>query len=221
MDFGQKLKRLRKLCRPPLTQEKLSEALNVSPQLISAWEKGRRKINWNDRQLLLSLIQTLYKHQGIETLEEANSFLKSGGYLPLTDDEKLECVPAKLTPEKSKLAQPETSTKYPVIFTNIWYDTKKYSLHTLYRNYDIGTLFIYTEKVIYKGAREDVEFKYIQAVNHIRQKGSISPNWVELIFGIEKPLTTAYLAEGRKLGIGELVGGSEELFSVLYRLFGE
>jgi tetratricopeptide (TPR) repeat protein/ppGpp synthetase/RelA/SpoT-type nucleotidyltranferase len=61
------------------------------PQTISHWELGRYQPDANkDRNVLVSLVAVLAECGGIESLEDGDALLASGGYAALTDEEQLQ-----------------------------------------------------------------------------------------------------------------------------------
>lgn len=84
-----------------LTQSRLAELLNeyddtliYTKTQISNWEKDKRTIPLDKRPLLIGFIYVFTTCGGISKLDEANDFLQSGGYAPLTKDE-VESLPNK------------------------------------------------------------------------------------------------------------------------------
>jgi len=77
----------------PLTQERLAEILSLSAGIaytgaaISEWERGKAKINKDDRSVLVGLLQALVTCGGMKSLEEANHLLSEGNYRALNDQE--------------------------------------------------------------------------------------------------------------------------------------
>jgi len=98
--FGDNLRSFRQAGNDPdrlnkrLTQERLGELighemddLGFSGAAISDWERGKSKINAQDRNVLIALIRILYKCGGLQTLDKANRFLESGNYRILDTNE--------------------------------------------------------------------------------------------------------------------------------------
>ena len=97
-EFGKLLKKYRCRCRHVVDGSSLTQAVfaelidkNDPPRYnastISRWERGRRQIDWRNRAVLLQIIDVLYTHGGIQSLEEANSFLRTGQYSALIEAE--------------------------------------------------------------------------------------------------------------------------------------
>jgi len=97
--FGKLLRQYRNQCTDPLsgkhlTQEQLAELLGQEPNVgsytgatISHWERGKYRIDHDDRGLLVGLTKVLHKCGGIKTLDEANMLLLAGNYRPLDEYE--------------------------------------------------------------------------------------------------------------------------------------
>jgi uncharacterized membrane protein YiaA len=75
--------------RAYLTQARMTELmdLGVSTKQLGHWESGERIIRHTDRPTLLALIAILHQYDGIRSLDEANTWLQSGGYSALTATE--------------------------------------------------------------------------------------------------------------------------------------
>ena len=97
--FGNQLKYFRLRTSDPktgraITQERLAELLEeeldlpgYNNKLISRWERNKQHIDVSERTLLLGLIMILTKYGGIQTPGEADTWLESGGYRPITFQE--------------------------------------------------------------------------------------------------------------------------------------
>ncbi len=96
--FGEQLRKFRLLCRraetgKPMTQSQFAEFLYAeigilySPAAISDWEKGKSRIDVNDRRLLCGIVKILKQHGGIKNLTEANFLLELGDYRALNGEE--------------------------------------------------------------------------------------------------------------------------------------
>lgn len=90
--FGSFLRYYRKVATDPLngnplSQARFAELLNVSIATVSYWENNQRYIPAQDRPLLLSLLEALSKHGGIQSLAEANALLEAGEYRALNKKE--------------------------------------------------------------------------------------------------------------------------------------
>ena len=111
-EFGVLLRKYRHRCQDverdiPLTQERLAELLEQKAGLpgysgvrVSNWERGREKINLDDRSLLVGLIHVLHICGGITTFEEANALLYAGNYRNLNIEETHRVNPAWLSGKK-------------------------------------------------------------------------------------------------------------------------
>lgn len=100
--FGELLRQYRERCG--FTQVRLAELLEQEANIgtytgatISYWEKGKYRINHDDRRVLMGLIAVLHQHGGIRTLDEANRLLLAGNYRPLDEDESNRISPAWLS----------------------------------------------------------------------------------------------------------------------------
>ena len=98
--FGETLRSFRQASNDPdrlnkrLTQERLGELMGhemgdrgFTGAAISDWERGESKINAQDRNVLVALIQILHRCGGLRGLEEANQFFETGNYRPLDTSE--------------------------------------------------------------------------------------------------------------------------------------
>ena len=78
-----------------LSQARLGELLGrhlgltsgYTAAAVSDWERGKSKINADDRLMLVNLIKVLREGGGLRTVMEANTLLLAGNYRPLDDDE--------------------------------------------------------------------------------------------------------------------------------------
>ena len=97
--FGEQLGIYRLLCIDKdtgkgLSQGRLAEKLSVdygieySTAMISYWENNQRKINKDDRLTLTALISIFYEYEALKTIAEANQWLESGDYSPLSREEQ-------------------------------------------------------------------------------------------------------------------------------------
>jgi hypothetical protein len=104
------------------------------------------------------------------------------------------------------------------ILTNIWYSARQYGFFEG-RDFDNGTLEIQHGAVTYQGERMSrFKIETILSVKHIRMGGSVNNNWVEVHYREGEREREAYFAEASRLGVGELIGGSHNLFLALRRL---
>jgi hypothetical protein len=98
--FGKTLRRLRQKSHDPervkrsLSQARLGVLIGhtmddrgFTGAAISDWERGKSRINAEDRSVLIALIKILYKCGGIESYNDANELLESGNYRPLNTKE--------------------------------------------------------------------------------------------------------------------------------------
>ena len=76
-----------------LSQDKLADQITkksgqtITRNRVAKWERGKASISADDRQVLLALVAILTRYEGINSLEDANRLLKSGGYHELDPDE--------------------------------------------------------------------------------------------------------------------------------------
>lgn len=100
MDFGKQLRNYRQKSRDPVTGRQLTQSrfvemlenvtgLVYSSAAISKWERGHYSINHQNRLLLIGITRVLYQFGGIQSIEEADSLLNSGGYSRLNESEAL------------------------------------------------------------------------------------------------------------------------------------
>jgi hypothetical protein len=94
--FGETLRRLRQMTRDPeksnrsLSQARLGVLIGhtmddrgVTGAAVSEWERGKSRINAEDRKVLIALVKVLYKCGGIKTYRDANELLEAGNYRAL------------------------------------------------------------------------------------------------------------------------------------------
>lgn len=97
--FGQTLRAYREQTsdpkRPhkPLTQERFAELLggivgySISDATISDWEKGKSRIDKDDRKTLVGIVKVLYQCQGVKKVDQADVLLQAGNYRGLNKEE--------------------------------------------------------------------------------------------------------------------------------------
>jgi hypothetical protein len=118
--FGNLLRKYRLNTRDPetgryLTQERLGSLIGeitgtpYTAQAVSDWERQRSQIHKDHRMVLIALVQVLQAYGGLETLEQANRWLRSGNYRALNNAEALQAFDA-LPSSNSGGAHPWTET---------------------------------------------------------------------------------------------------------------
>jgi hypothetical protein len=114
----------------------------------------------------------------------------------------------------------ETTEKAPAIkiFTNIWFEDHKYSIWSV-RNAEVGTLSVFSDRLEFSGSETDLQITGIIRVRHTKMGGDVNNNWVEVLYQNGESVRLAYLSAASTLGVGNLLGGSEELFDFLYKHF--
>lgn len=100
------LRKFREQTRDKRTRKSLSQtdlALKISDQTgliitrnkVSNWESGKSVLSPQlDRSILIAIINSLHKHDGIRSLEDADRLLSAGDYRPLDDEEVAQIEPA-------------------------------------------------------------------------------------------------------------------------------
>ncbi len=113
--------------------------------------------------------------------------------------------------------------------TNVWYTPKKYGFFNIWRQEDEGTLFIdYTEKQLKFESEETASLiihqEEMTQVIHTKMPGDLSNNWVKVTYKGKKeawfqdrPPKPNSLKRTR--GMDNLLGGSEDLYKAIYKLF--
>lgn len=101
-------------------------------------------------------------------------------------------------------------------FTNVWYLPKRLRFYQPV-NADVGTLLVYGDRVEFRGEKSNVALGEIHDVSHTRHGGDISNSWVRVTYGDPSNPSEAYFSHRTRLGLDALLGGSEDLFSVLHQ----
>lgn len=95
---------------------------------------------------------------------------------------------------------------------NVWFTPRRYRWFHVWREPALGTLVVRGDHVEFQGATETRRIAGVTRVAHTKMAGDINNNWVEVVHrdgdGVER---TAYFANAKALGVGNLVGGSEAL----------
>ena len=102
VSFGELLRECRQRCQ--ISQERLGELMGwelglskgYSAAAVSDWERGKSKINADQRLVLISLIKTLHKRGGLKNSSEANRLLEAGNYRALDAKERENIFPNEL-----------------------------------------------------------------------------------------------------------------------------
>lgn len=105
--FGNRLRQMRLASRDPqddrpLTQERLADCvsatLGIDPpiegKMIGYWERGARRIRHDRRDLLVGLVVVLAQCGGVSSPQQADEWLRCGGYAPLDRHERRRVNPA-------------------------------------------------------------------------------------------------------------------------------
>jgi transcriptional regulator with XRE-family HTH domain len=200
--------------------EKLGEYLGnsdtVSDSTISNW---RREKNLPQRRpTIIGLIIVLE----LDTSTQADALLEAADFKPLSSTEIKKMFP-KETLEK---IVPEV----PVAFNNIWYTEREHGVAEI-RNPWVGTLELDQVQLTYRGdrfkflwhGREEspvtfIPYDSIRSVRHMAMPGGLNHNWIAVRYDTNK---VVYFADARLLGIGELIGGSHQLFQMIYKIWRE
>jgi len=126
--FGETLRAFRQASNDPdrlnrrLTQERLGELighemddLGFSGAAISDWERGESKINVQDRNVSIALIQVLHGCGGLRTLDDAEQLLAAGNYRALNPDERKEIFQENPPDLSAPVASVEPSQSNPTL----------------------------------------------------------------------------------------------------------
>lgn len=139
--FGEVLRAFRQASNDPdrlkrrLSQERLGELmghemgdLGFSGAAVSDWERGESRINAQDRNVLIALIQVLHKCGGLKTLPEANQFLEAGNYRVL-DTAETQKISIEITNdvgvEPTKPREENPKSFIPFLFENFFSVSQK------------------------------------------------------------------------------------------------
>ncbi len=128
--FGELLRYYRERCADPelkrgkLTQARLGELVGrklgfdggYSGAAISDWERGKSRIDADDRRVLINLIQVLRDGVGIQTATEADTFLLAGNYRPLDEDERRQVFPTESAAQPGLEKTPDDRLRMIVFF---------------------------------------------------------------------------------------------------------
>jgi hypothetical protein len=125
-NFGTLLRNLREACRDPifssrkLSQQKfgilLGSELGIqgySGAAVSDWERGKSKINADERLVLVMMIKVLHDHGGLQKVEIANQLLESGNYRVLDEEEARKIF--QDFPSRLNFKQPAYSEENPIL----------------------------------------------------------------------------------------------------------
>ncbi|HFC13038.1 MAG TPA: XRE family transcriptional regulator [Anaerolineae bacterium] len=224
-EFGRLLRQHRNQClnpqtNKPFSQAYLAELIAYSDKSISNWESGKRLPKRQDRQTQIKLVATFVKYGAMDSAVKANQFLLSGGFAVLSAEECANLNLPDCQPPPQTDSRPSPPAPSPVIFTNIWYTDHRYSLKTLWRDYELGTLFIEANQLRYVGEKTKLEITQCTQLEHTRQYGDLNANWVKLIYQKDEQTHEAWFAQASRLGIGNLIGGSHDLFESLWEWWG-
>jgi len=121
-------------------------------------------------------------------------------------------------PHREAFYQTTEKTQALKTFTNIWYADRKYSIWSV-RNTVPGTLTVFSDHLEFNSSELDLLITAISCIRHTKMGGDLNNNWVEVVYQNGEAAKFGYFAEASKLGIGNLLGGSEELFDILHKQF--
>jgi hypothetical protein len=100
-------------------------------------------------------------------------------------------------------------------FTNVGYSDRSFGMFH-FRDYDVGTLTIRGRRAEFRGERGTVRIEHVSEVTHGRQGGDVLANWVKVRYGAGDAASVAYFS--RQTMLGNLLGGSDDLFAALHAL---
>jgi len=117
------------------------------------------------------------------------------------------------------------------LFNEVWYAPKEYGFFS-YRNAFVGGLRLSDRGIAYHGDKKElfqsksqnifIQRGTIEGIEHTKMKGDIAKNWVKVTYNRGQTAwfqdKSAYLASAH--GIGNLFGGSENLYNVFRLLYG-
>lgn len=118
-EFGKLLRVYRQQCNDPehpgktFSQSKLGELVGreigmlggYSAAAVSDWERGKSKIDEDERFVLTSLIKVLHQLGGLKNSSQANRLLEAGNYRGLDAQEKQRIFPEELTSRASDVLE--------------------------------------------------------------------------------------------------------------------
>lgn len=239
--FGELLRTLRKRTINPetgreLSQEKigtlLAQALNQGKDQILFDYDARSISNWETgiyrptkRLVVMELIMVLKKFGGIDTVEEVDKLLYLASYEPLTLEEMAEIFPEVTPPPPPHLPPLH-------LFMNIWYSSHRMHFLEVY-NPIVGVLKVFPDHLVYESEQKFEHGMLVtepqgkiplyrlvilraesRQVLHSQHQGNVNNNWVRIEYGDQQ--LEAWFAEASKwMGIGNLIGGSHQLYDAL------
>ena len=112
---------------------------------------------------------------------------------------------------------PESQAPAPRVFDNVWYSPEQYGIFSG-RAPDTGTLTVHADRIEYRGELEQVSISAIQDVEHVRMGGDIRKNWVRVRYQRRRELLEAFFADASRAWLGNLRGGSKEIYEAIEAL---
>jgi len=132
--FGELLRYYRSQCwdaenKKSLTQSRLGELLGralgdmgYSGAAVSEWERGKSRISYDQRRVLVNLLKALHEQGGLRTLREADALLSAGDYRSLDRDEQRAIKPdwAERGALEDRPARPGGPWRMIALFLSEW-----------------------------------------------------------------------------------------------------
>jgi hypothetical protein len=143
--FGEILRTFREMTHDPdrhqrpLSQARLGELMGhimedrgFSGAAVSHWERGENKISADDRRVLVSLVNALYRYGGIKTLEDANRLVEAGNYRTLNQEETHEVFgEMAATPAEQLIPDQKTVRSFIAVLLEILFSLSENEVRNL------------------------------------------------------------------------------------------
>lgn len=102
-------------------------------------------------------------------------------------------------------------------FSKVWCTNKPYRFFN-YRSPDLGVVEIQEYSFSFQGKTQQLNISNILQVKMLRFSGDIAKNWIQVIYIENDREENIYLSNAKKVGFGNVFGGSKSLFNSLNQL---